>query len=73
MTLAGVEAEEVTVTGDSWDGVVVGLVESVDPHPNADRLRLATVETGEGNETVVCGAPNVAAGQKIAFARVGPS
>ena len=71
MTLAGVEAEEVTVTGDSWDGVVVGLVESVDPHPNADRLRLATVETGEGNETVVCGAPNVAAGQKIAFARVG--
>ncbi len=71
MTLAGVEAEEVTVTGDSWDGVVVGLVESVDPHPNADRLRLATVETGEGSETVVCGAPNVAAGQKIAFARVG--
>ena len=33
MTLAGVEAEEVTVTGDSWDGVVVGLVESVDLIP----------------------------------------
>ena len=43
----------------------------VAPHPNADRLRLATVDAGRGPQTVVCGAPNVAAGQKIAFARVG--
>ena len=71
LTLAGVEAEGVKVIGDSWDNVVVGLVEAIAPHPNADRLRLATVNTGEGRETVVCGAPNVAAGQKIAFAHVG--
>ncbi len=71
ITLAGVEAEEVVVTGQTWGGVVVGLVEAVNPHPDADRLTLATVDTGQGKETVVCGAPNVAAGQKIAFARVG--
>ena len=71
MTLAGVEAEGVTVTGETWDKIVVGLVEAVGPHPDADRLRLATVDTGGKRETMVCGAPNVAAGQKIAFATVG--
>ena len=71
MTLAGIEAEGVEVTGEAWDKVVVGLVEAMSPHPSADRLRLATVDTGDGKETVVCGAPNVAGGQKIAFARVG--
>lgn len=71
ITLAGVEAEGVTIIGESWENVVVGLVREVNPHPNADRLRLATVDTSGQVETVVCGAPNVAAGQKIAFARVG--
>lgn len=70
MTLAGVEADKIEVRG-GWDGVVVGLVKAVNPHPNADRLRLATVDYGAGEMTVVCGAPNVAAGQKIAFARAG--
>jgi len=52
--------------------VVVGLVESVAPHPNADRLRLCVVQAG-GTEPhhVVCGAPNVAAGKRYPFARVG--
>ena len=54
------------------DNLVVGHVLSVDPHPNADRLKLPTVDIGSGETaTVVCGAPNVAAGQKIAFAKEG--
>ena len=52
--------------------VVVGRVIKVDTHPNADRLTLPTVDLGDGRTmTVVCGAPNVAAGQKIAFASEG--
>ncbi len=71
LTLAGVEAESVEVVGEGWENVIVGLVKAVGQHPDADRLSLATVETGDGELTVVCGAPNVAAGQKIAFAQVG--
>ena len=54
------------------EGLVVGLVESCVPHPNADRLRLTTVNVG-GDELlrIVCGAPNVAAGQKVVVATVG--
>ncbi|MDO8751596.1 MAG: phenylalanine--tRNA ligase subunit beta, partial [Dehalococcoidia bacterium] len=71
LTMAGLEAAGYTVTGGSWENVFVGRVVSVEPHPNADRLRLATVDLGNEQMTVVCGAPNVAAGQRIAFARVG--
>ncbi|MDA1348239.1 MAG: phenylalanine--tRNA ligase subunit beta [Chloroflexi bacterium] len=73
LTMAGTEVGGVAVTGN-WDRekVLVGLVLKVDPHPNADRLRLPTVDLGNGETaTVVCGAPNVAAGQKIAFAHEG--
>lgn len=52
--------------------VVVGLVREVRPHPNADRLRLCEVDDGSGEvRHVVCGAPNVTAGSKYPFARVG--
>ena len=71
LTMAGVETVYEPGPGGGWDKVVVGHVQDVGPHPNADRLRLATVETGGSTHTVVCGAPNVAAGQKIAFAQVG--
>lgn len=74
LTMAGLEVEHIERIGGEWDEelVKVGLVISVEPHPNADRLRLATVEYGAGEPmTVVCGAPNVAVGQKIAFARAG--
>ncbi|MDO8473888.1 MAG: phenylalanine--tRNA ligase subunit beta, partial [Dehalococcoidia bacterium] len=63
LTQAGLEVGEVEVKGAQWDGVQVGLVLDVQPHPNADRLRLVTVELGSRTQTVVCGAPNVAAGQ----------
>lgn len=73
LTMAGIEVGEVKVIG-GWSGVFVGQVTDVRPHPNADRLRLCVVTTGpEGSEEleVVCGAPNVAAGQKICFAKIG--
>ena len=71
LTLAVAEVESVETVGGGWDNVTVGLVVAVRPHPNADRLRLATVDAGAEPKTVVCGAPNLAVGQKIAFADVG--
>ena len=70
LTMAGNEVEAIERTG--WiDNVVVGHVLSVTPHPDADRLRLVTVDHGNGQAEVVCGAPNVAEGQKIAYASIG--
>jgi phenylalanyl-tRNA synthetase beta chain len=70
LTMAGNEVEEIVRSG--WiDNVVVGHVLSVSQHPDADRLRLVTVNHGNGEAQVVCGAPNVAEGQKIAYASVG--
>jgi phenylalanyl-tRNA synthetase beta chain len=73
LTIAGAEVGEVITSGGDWDGVTVGRVVDVSRHPNADRLVLATVDLGGEQHTVVCGAPNVAAGQKVPFARVGAS
>ena len=70
LTMAGVEVGDVIEIG-SWGDCVVGHVLSVGPHPQADRLSLCRVNDGAGELEVVCGAPNVAAGQKICFARVG--
>ena len=73
LTMAGTEVGAVRQTGADWDRekILVGQVLKVDPHPNADRLTLPTVDLGGESATVVCGAPNVAAGQKIAFAKEG--
>ncbi len=71
LTLAGFEVSEIITTGSNWDNIFVGEITAIEPHPNADRLRLATVNLGKEQETVVCGAPNLTKGDKIAFARVG--
>jgi phenylalanyl-tRNA synthetase beta chain len=71
LMMSGNEVETVISVGDGWDNVVVGQVSAINPHPNADKLRLATVETGQGPETVVCGAWNFVTGDKIVFASVG--
>ena len=52
-------------------GVCVGKVREVNKHPNADRLTLCAVDIPGETHEVICGAPNVAAGQNIAFARIG--
>lgn len=70
LTMAGVEVGEITELG-GWPGCYVGQVLEAHPHPNADRLTLCRVSTGPEELEVVCGAPNVAAGQKVCFAKVG--
>jgi phenylalanyl-tRNA synthetase beta chain len=71
LTLAGLEVVGSEVIGCGWDNIFVGEIIGVEAHPNADRLRLVTVNIGNRQKAVVCGAPNVAMGQKIAFADVG--
>lgn len=72
LTMAGTEVASIEKVGSFCDLCVVALVEKVEPHPNADRLRLCTVDLGNvEHPRVVCGAPNVAEGQKVAFAGVG--
>ena len=67
LAMTGTEVERVGAVGPpSAEGFVVGKVLSAEPHPDADRLRVCTVDTGDGERTIVCGAPNVAAGQTVA-------
>ena len=71
LTLAGTEVESITTQGN-WEGIIVGQVIKVSNHPNADRLNLVKVNSGEnGILDVVCGANNLYVDQKIAFAPVG--
>jgi phenylalanyl-tRNA synthetase beta chain len=70
LTAAGLEVAEVRVIG-GWKNVIIAQILAVNPHPNADRLRLATLNLGDKEQTVVCGAPNLNIGDRIAFASVG--
>jgi phenylalanyl-tRNA synthetase beta chain len=72
LVMTGTEVERIDVVGPpSPEGFVVGRVLSAERHPNADRLSVCTVDTGDGERTIVCGAPNVAAGQTVAVALPG--
>lgn len=71
ITMAGLEVDEVLPVANPFTGVVVGQVISADSHPNADKLRVCVVSDGAEEFQVVCGAPNVRAGIKIPFAKVG--
>ncbi|HEY3191821.1 MAG TPA: phenylalanine--tRNA ligase subunit beta [Solirubrobacterales bacterium] len=66
------EVERISHAGaPAADGYVVGKVLSVEQHPDADRLSVCEVDAGEGGRTIVCGAPNVAAGQTVPVALPG--
>jgi len=70
LEVEGIETKE-SIKG-SLAGVVVGEVITCEQHPNADRLKVTTVDLGEGEPVqIVCGAPNVATGQKVPVATVG--
>jgi phenylalanyl-tRNA synthetase beta chain len=67
----GLEVEEIEAPGAEIGGVVVARIVEVLPHPNADKLQLADVDTGDGVVRVVCGAPNIHAGMTVPLATVG--
>ncbi|WP_067930738.1 phenylalanine--tRNA ligase subunit beta [Alicyclobacillus kakegawensis] len=72
LTSAGIEVESVRPRVERLRRVVVGRVVTCGPHPNADRLKVCTVDVGQDALlTIVCGAPNVAPGQRVPTALVG--
>jgi phenylalanyl-tRNA synthetase beta chain len=71
LTMAGLEVEEMDDQGKKLDKFVIGYVETKEKHPKADRLSVCTVNTGSEVSQIVCGAPNVAAGQKVPVALLG--
>ncbi|MEO6928251.1 MAG: YtpR family tRNA-binding protein, partial [Casimicrobiaceae bacterium] len=72
LTMAGLEVENVGAAAPPFAGVVVARIDVIAPHPAADRLRVCTVDDGSGVAlTIVCGAPNAAAGMSVACAREG--
>jgi phenylalanyl-tRNA synthetase beta chain len=72
LAMLGAPVDSVEALHADLGGLVVGLVEEVRQHPNADRLRVCLVNDGTADRlNVVCGAPNVTAGRKYPFARVG--
>ncbi|MFW2178413.1 MULTISPECIES: phenylalanine--tRNA ligase subunit beta [unclassified Moraxella] len=74
LTMTGLELDDLTRVAKDFSGVVIGEVLTCEQHPDADRLRVTTVNVGEHSETplqIVCGAPNVAVGVRVPVALVG--
>ncbi|MCG6117301.1 MAG: phenylalanine--tRNA ligase subunit beta [Aquimonas sp.] len=71
LTAIGLEVEEVTALGQGLAGVVVAQIVECARHPEADRLQVCTVDTGDGTVQIVCGAPNARPGLKAPLATVG--
>ena len=66
------DVEEVQTIKGGLEGIVIGQVLTCEPHPNSDHMHVTTVDLGTGEPTqIVCGAPNVAAGQKVVVATLG--
>jgi phenylalanyl-tRNA synthetase beta chain len=71
LTMAGLEVDTIEPVAPRLDGVIVARVLEADTHPNADRLSLCRIDTGNGEATVVCGAKNVRADLTVAYAAPG--
>lgn len=73
LNVSTVEVEGVAqVKAGDWDHIVVGVITAIDPHPNADRLRVARVDCASGApRTIVCGGSNMAVGMKVVVALPG--
>ena len=72
LTDLGIEVASVETTGADFEGVYVAQIIKIEDHPDSDHLHLVTLDLGGGKtQRVVCGAPNVAVGQKVPLAKVG--
>lgn len=71
LTMAGLEVDAIVPVAPAFNGVVVGEVLEVVPHPDADKLRVTKVSTGSETLQIVCGAANVRVGLRVAVAVVG--
>ena len=71
ITRSGIEVDGIEYVAEKSTNVVVGYVQSCEKHPNADKLKLCQVDVGEETLQIICGAPNVAEGQKVAVAKPG--
>ncbi|MFC4403720.1 phenylalanine--tRNA ligase subunit beta [Gracilibacillus xinjiangensis] len=71
ITKSGIEVEGIERFAQTSTNVVVGYVESCEKHPNADKLNVCQVSVGEETLQIICGAPNIAQGQKVAVAKPG--
>ena len=73
LTSLGFEVESLQPVAPAFDGVIVAEIQSIAPHPQADKLRVCTVNAGSGAAPlqIVCGAPNARAGLRTALAQVG--
>ena len=71
LTMSGLEVESVESVRPDFSGVRVARISRIAPHPNADKLLLCDVSTGEGNYPVVCGAHNIKAGDVVPLAMIG--
>ncbi len=71
LSMAGLEVDSSEPAGAAFTGVVVGRILAVEPHPNADKLRVCRVHDGDGEHMVVCGAANARAGINVPYAKPG--
>ncbi|MFM2345161.1 MAG: hypothetical protein RLZZ210_1774 [Pseudomonadota bacterium] len=71
LTMSGLEVEELQAVAKEFNSIVIAEVLEVEPHPNADKLRICKVNTGSETLQIVCGAKNVEAGLKVPCALIG--
>ncbi len=71
LTMSGLEVEDVVDQKKLYKNFIVGYVKETEKHPNADKLAICKLFDGKSDLQVICGAPNVAAGQKVVFAPIG--
>ena len=71
LTMSGLEVAGFEAIGDALDGVIVARIAACEPHPDADKLRVCHVDTGNAEVQIVCGAPNARAGLVAPLAMIG--